>query len=71
MYSVSIVCSFIIIFVRIAPQHMEVSRQGVEMEPQLPAYTTATAMRYPNHVCRLHHSSWQCQILKPLSEARD
>ena len=25
----------------------------------------------PSRVCNLHHSSWQCQILKPLSEARD
>ena len=23
------------------------------------------------HVCKLHHSSWQCQILNPLSKARD
>ena len=25
----------------------------------------------PSHICDLHHSSWQCRILKPLSEARD
>ena len=25
----------------------------------------------PSHVFDLHHSSWQCQILNPLSEARD
>ena len=25
----------------------------------------------PSYVCHLHHSSWQCQILNPLSEARD
>ena len=24
-----------------------------------------------SNVCNLHHSSWQCQILNPLSEARD
>ena len=24
-----------------------------------------------SHVCNLHHSSWQCWILTPLSEARD
>ena len=24
-----------------------------------------------SHVCYLHHSSWQCQILNPLNEARD
>ena len=32
---------------------------------------TATATRDPSHVCDLHHSSQQCQILNPLSEARD
>ena len=37
----------------------------------LPAYTTATATRHLSHVSDLYHSSWQCQILKPLSEARD
>ena len=38
---------------------------------QLPAYTTATAMPDPSHVCGLHHSSWQGRILNLLSEARD
>ena len=33
--------------------------------------TTDTAMLDPNHVCNLHHSSQQRQILNPLSEARD
>ena len=28
-------------------------------------------MRDPSHVCDLHHSSWQRQILNPLIEARD
>ena len=41
------------------------------MELQLPAYTIATAMQKPSHICDLHHSSWQRQILNPLSEARD
>ena len=25
----------------------------------------------PSHLCNIHHSSWQCRILNPLSEARD
>ena len=50
---------------------MEVPRLGFESELQLPAYTTATAMLDLNHVCDLHHSSWQYWILNPLSEARD
>ena len=37
-------------------QHMEVSRLGVELELQLPAYTTATVMPDLNCICDLHHS---------------
>ena len=44
---------------------MEVPRLGVQLELQLPAYTTPIATQ------DLGHSSWQCQILSPLSEARD
>ena len=50
---------------------MEVPRLGVEFELQLPAYATATATQDPGLICDLHHSSHQCQILNPLSEARD
>ena len=38
---------------------------------QLPAHARATAIQDPSHVCNLHHSSRQCWILNPLSEARD
>ena len=44
---------------------------GVELELQLPAYTTATAMWELSHICDLRHSLWQHQILNPRSEARD
>ena len=50
---------------------MEVLKLGVELELQLPAYTTATAMPDLSHVFDLPHSSQHCQILNPLSEARD
>ena len=50
-------------------QHMDVPRLGVEWELQLLAYATAT--RDPSCICDLHHSSQQCWILNPLSEARD
>ena len=48
---------------------MEVPRLGVELELELPAYTTTivTATRDLNQICYLHHSSRQCQILHPLS----
>jgi len=52
-------------------RHMEVPRLGVESELQLLAYTTATATPGPSHICDLHYSSWQHQILNPLREARD
>ena len=52
-------------------RHMEVPRLGVEWELQLPAYTTATAMRDPSSVCNPHHSSQQSRIPNPLSKARD
>ena len=35
-------------------------RPGVKSELQPPAYTTATAMQDPIHICDLHHSSRQC-----------
>ena len=50
---------------------MAVPRLGVELELQLLAYTTATAMLDPSHVCDLHHSSWQFWILNQMSGARD
>ena len=52
-------------------RHMEVPRLGVKLELQLPAYTTATAAQDPSRICHLYHSSGQCWILNPLSEARD
>ena len=50
---------------------MDVPSLSVKSEPQLPAYTTARATLDPSRVCDLHHSSWQRQILNPLSRARD
>ena len=34
-------------------------------------HSTATAMPGPCCICNLHHSSWQRQIVKPLSETKD
>ena len=50
---------------------MEVPGLGVESVLQLPAYTTAIAMPDLSCLCSLHLSSRQCQILNPLSEAKD
>ena len=50
---------------------MEVPRLGMELELQLPAYTTTTATPDQSCTCDLHHSSGPLWILKPLSETRD
>ena len=50
---------------------MEVPRLVVELELQPLVYATAKAKPDPSCICNLHHSSQQCQILNPLSEARD
>ena len=54
-------------------QHMEVPRLEVESELQLLTYTIAAARATTDlsRSCGLHHSSWQHQILSPLSEARE
>ena len=62
---------FFFVFSGLYPQHMEVPRLGVQLELQLPAYTTATAAPDWNHICDLHHGSWLRWILNPLSEVRD
>ena len=51
--------------------HMAVPRLGVELELQLPAYTTATATWDLNRICDLRHSSRKHWIPDPLSKARD
>ena len=64
---------YFLAFVFLGPhlRHMEVPRLGVELKLQLLAHATAIAMQDPSCICDPHHSSWQCQILNPLSEARD
>ena len=53
------------------PWHMKVPRLGAELELQLLVYTIATATLDLSHICNLHHSSRQLQILNPLGEARN
>ena len=50
---------------------MKVPRLGVKSELQLPDHAKTTTSHDPRCVCNLHHSSRQCQILNPLSEAKD
>ena len=62
---------FFVVLIAFLGLHLEVPRLGVKLKLQLPAYTTATATSDPSHVCNQHHSTQQCQILNPLSKARD
>ena len=64
------VCLFVFCFLGPHAWHMEVPRLGVELELQLPAYPTGTAMPDTSCTCNLHHSSQQCRIHNPLREAR-
>ena len=47
------------------------SFQARQLQLQLPAYTTATAMQDLSHVYKLHHNSQQHWIPDPLSEVRN
>ena len=58
-------------FLGLHPWHMEVSWLGIQSELQVLAYTTTIATQDPSCIYNLHHSSRQCRILNPLSEARD
>ena len=58
-------------FLGLHPWHMEIPRLEVQLELQLPVYAIATAMQDPSCVFNLHHTSWQRQVLNPLSKARD
>ena len=69
-YGLSFLPDFFFFF-RAAPVTYGSSWLGVESGLQLSAYTTSTTTPDLNHVCSLHHSSQQCQILNTLSQARD
>ena len=51
--------------------HVDGPRLGAKTELQLQAYATATTRWDQSHIWNLHCSLQQCQILNPLSEARD
>ena len=62
---------FVSLFLGLHLRHKEIPRLGVESELQLPDYSTATATQDLSCIWDLHHSSQQCRILNPLSEAGD
>ena len=49
---------------------MEIPRLRAELELQMLAYTTATAMQDQSHIWDLQHSSWQRWILNPLNKLK-
>ena len=50
---------------------MEVPRRRVKSELQVPAYATAMTTPDLSHICELHHSLWQHQVLNPLNPLRE
>ena len=48
----------------------EGSNQSYSCQPTSQPWQLGSEL-HPSHVFNLHHSSWQCQILNPLREARD
>ena len=49
---------------------MEVPRLGVSIGAVAASLSQSQQLEL-NHICDLLHSSWQCQIRNPLSQARD
>ena len=64
-------CFFFFFFLGLHLWHLGVPRLGVELELQLLAGASPTAMLDLSYIWDLHHSSLQLQIFYPLSEAMD
>ena len=62
---------FCLSFLGLPLRHVEILMLGVKLELQPSADAAAMAAQDLSCICDLHHSSRQCQILNPLSEARD
>ena len=62
---------FSFVFLGPHPWHMEVPGLGVELEFQLPDYTTATTTPDLSHVCNLTPAHGNTGSFNPLSKARD
>ena len=68
---------FLFCFAGLHPGHMVVPRLGIQLQLQLPATALALApapapapaTQDPSRLCKLHHSSRQCQILNTRIEA--
>ena len=58
-------------FLRAMPEAQGSSQAKGRIRAAATGHATARAMRDRSRICDLPHSSWQHQILNPLSEARD
>ena len=63
------IVGFLVFFFRATAYGGSQARGRIGAKPLV--YTTARATPDPSHVCDLHHSSQQRQILNALTEARD
>ena len=63
-------CFYFLLF-RATPEAHASYQPGFTLELQPLNYTTGTATPDPRLIYDVYHSSWQCQILTPKSEARD
>ena len=68
LYVLSLSLFFAFFFLFLGPHlwHMKYPRLGVDSDAILATYTTATATWDLSHICDLHRSSWQYQILNTL-----
>ena len=71
LFIIIIIIIIIILFLGLHLWHMEAPRLRVPSELPLPPLATAPATQDPSCICGLHHSSQQCWIPDPLSEARN
>ena len=62
---------FFLFLFRAAPAAFGDSQAKGQIGAVAAGLATATAVQDPSHVCDLHHSSRLCQIIYPLSKARD
>ena len=66
---------FVCLFLFFVFLGMHLGHRGFQSRGRIRAVATglyqATAMPNLSRVCSIHYSSWQCQILNPLSKARD
>ena len=62
---------YLFIYFRVAPAALGISQARGQIGAASAGLRHTHTVPDPSYNCNLHHSSWQCQILNPLSGARD